>query len=131
MSESDDLKTIAELLGNLIDRIEKVEKEQSATTDKLDALLKLSQKTSTNENTRWEAMRNVVSSLQKTLTRYTAQSSALEATVKSQGSDDHEARVRHAEVDQWTKDISAKMTDMRSAVEKIKIATEKKHGFFS
>jgi len=38
MSESDDLKTIAALLGNLIDRIEKIETQQAAVVKHLVAV---------------------------------------------------------------------------------------------
>jgi len=51
MSESDDLKTIATLLGNLIDRIEKVETQQADVVKHLVAVRKHTKELEEKEKT--------------------------------------------------------------------------------
>ena len=51
MSESDDLKTIATLLGNLIDRIEKIETQQAAVVKHLVAVRKHTKELEEKEKT--------------------------------------------------------------------------------
>ena len=115
MSESDDLKTIATLLGNLIDRIEKMEEQQSRIAKHLKMTSTLIVGMSDQDKKFREAVIAAFGLTDENFKKF--------ATIQAQErntltTEDTNAR-RHGEINEWNSDLSRKLSTMQIALDRM------------
>lgn len=127
---SDDMKAIATLLGNLIERVENIEKGIAKT----DAVLAQQNETDKEFYNALAVSQNelvgVVNKANEKNANLASAMTALKLAVENR-EPDYGTVSRHAELDHWTKDLSTKLSIMQGEIDKIKIATKRRGSFFS
>lgn len=127
---SDDMKAIATLLGNLIERVESIEKGIANTDARLikqgEAHKEFYNSLAVSQN----ELIGVVNRVNEAAKNLTSAMSALKLSVENR-EPDYGTKSRHAELDHWTKDLSTKLSIMQGEIDKIKIATKRRGMFFS
>ena len=127
---SDDMKTIATLLGNLIERVESIEKGVANTDARLvkqdEAHKEFYNSLAVSQN----ELIGVINRVNEAAKNLTSAMSALKLSVENR-EPDYGTKSRHAELDHWTKDLSTKLSIMQGEIDKIKIATKRRGMFFS
>lgn len=115
MSESDDLKTIATLLGNLIERIEKMEEQQSKIAKHLKMTSTFIVGMSDQDKKFREAVIAAFGLTDENFKKF--------ATIQAQErntltTEDTNAR-RHGEINEWNGDLSRKLSTMQIALDRM------------
>ena len=123
MSDASDMETIVALLGNLIERVEGIEKQQMAQAKVLEPLRNHVIDHDERMQKILESLRGV---LKGNIDKLDKLSHQQETSIRTMPNDDMNAK-RHGEINEWTGDLSRKLSDVQITLDRIE---GKKRGIF-
>lgn len=122
MSESSDMENIVALLGNLVEKIEKVEEQQIATKETHDKLFTVLGKILEHDAAFKKFLGEELTALENKIGKVISDTDAgFRAAAR-----ESESAKRHGQINEWTGDLSRKLSEMQITLDRM----EKKKGIF-